>query len=90
MFAVEYSKQAEKSLKKIDKYQRSLIKKWIEKNLMGCVDPRAHGKLLTGKLAGKWRYRVGCFRILAAINDNTVTIFTINVGHRREVYDEGI
>ena len=37
----------DKSFKKLDKQTQKIIKAWIEKNLMGCENPRLHGKWLT-------------------------------------------
>ena len=42
--------------------------------------------MLTGNLSGVWRYRVGDYRLFAEINDTEVTIFIVEVAHRREVY----
>ncbi|MBR4855441.1 MAG: type II toxin-antitoxin system RelE/ParE family toxin [Bacteroidaceae bacterium] len=85
-FSVEYSAKAVKELKKLDKHTRMLILSWIEKNLVGCENPRAHGKGLTANRSGQWRYRVGDYRILANIQDDKVVILVLGVGHRREVY----
>jgi len=46
-YHVEFTKQALKDLKKLDKQTASLILGWIRKNLEGCENPRAHGKGLT-------------------------------------------
>lgn len=35
---------------------------------------------------GFTRYRVGDYRIIAHVEDATVTIFVVRIGHRREVY----
>ena len=85
-YSVEYTSQALKELKKLDKPTRALIIGWIEKNLVGCENPRLHGKALTANRSGQWRYRVGDYRLLAEIRDNTVTILILNVGHRRDIY----
>ena len=66
-YTVEYTKQAVKSLKKLDRQTAALIIGWIEKNLIGCENPRIHGKGLTANRSGQWRYRVGDYRILADI-----------------------
>jgi len=34
-----------------------------------------------------WRYRVGDYRIVAAIEDDRFVVLIVTVGHRREVYD---
>ena len=86
MYSVEYTKNAFKSLQKLDRPTATLLYKWIEKNLVGCSDPRLHGKALVGDKKGYWRYRVGIYRIIAEINDNQVKIVIINVAHRGNVY----
>ena len=87
-YSVEYTKLAIKELKKLDKPTRALIFGWIEKNLVGCEDPRRHGKGLTSNRSGQWRYRVGDYRILAEIQDAKITILVLTVGHRRDVYSD--
>lgn len=85
-YEVEYSAAAVKQLSKMDAATKKLIRAWIEKNLVGCTDPRAHGKGLTGDKSGKWRYRIGNYRILAEIYDERLVIYVFKVGHRRDVY----
>ncbi|WP_455656395.1 type II toxin-antitoxin system RelE family toxin [Phascolarctobacterium sp.] len=85
-YSVEYATSVYKSLKKIDKPTRLLILNWIEKNLVGCENPRQHGKPLIGNNAGVWRYRVGNYRILADILDDKLIIQVIKIGHRKSVY----
>ena len=85
-YRVKFTEMAKKDLKKIDKHTAALILGWIRKNLEGCENPRLHGRALTANQRGKWRYRIGDYRILAKIEDDTITILVLNVGHRREVY----
>ena len=87
MFSVEFTKEAVKSLKKMDPYTRKMILAWIHKNLDGCENPRTHGKGLTANRSGEWRYRVGDYRILAEIQDNKVIILILDIGHRSNIYD---
>ena len=87
-YTVEYTAQAVKELKKLDKQNRALIIGWIEKNLVGCTDPRQHGKGLTANRSGQWRYRVGDYRLLAKIQDKKIVILILNVGHRSEIYKQ--
>ena len=86
-YHVEFSTQALKDIKKLDKQTSALILGWIRKNLEGCTDPRAHGKGLTANRSGEWRYRVGDYRLLAEIQDGKLIIFMLTVGHRSEVYE---
>lgn len=87
MYQVQFSEKALRELKKLDKHTVMLIMAWIKKNLDGCTDPRVHGKGLTANRSGEWRYRVGDYRILAEINDDTITILVLSIGHRKNVYD---
>lgn len=85
-YTVSYSKQAVKELQKLDKPTRALIIGWIEKNLEGCENPRVHGRGLTANHSGKWRYRIGDYRLIADIQDDQILILILNIGHRREIY----
>lgn len=86
MFAVEYTPIAVKQLEKLDGQRRKLILAWIEKNLVGCADPRQHGKSLTANRRGQWRYRIGDYRLICEISDETITILILNIGHRKTIY----
>lgn len=85
-YEVIYSKEAVKSLRKLDKGQIKLIYSWIENNLVNTTNPRTNGKPLKGNLKEYWRYRVGEYRIIADIQDADITIVIVNIGHRRQVY----
>ncbi|MBQ9219634.1 type II toxin-antitoxin system RelE/ParE family toxin [Succinivibrio sp.] len=85
-YTVVYSKQSIKELKKLDRSIAVFIKSWIEKNLVGCENPRIHGKALKGNLATLWRYRIGDYRLVCDIRDNECIILAVAIGHRREVY----
>lgn len=76
----------DKSFKKLDKQTQKIIKAWIEKNLMGCENPRLHGKWLTANKSVQWRYRVGDYRILAEIRDNELVLVLVEAGHRSRIY----
>jgi len=85
-YQVEFSKQAIRQLKKLDKGTAALIMGWIKKNLVDTEDPRLHGKGLTGNKSGEWRYRIGDYRIIAEIQDYRIIILILSIGHRSEIY----
>lgn len=87
-YTVEFTKEALHQLKKLDKYTSMLILAWIRKNLEWCSDPRQHGKGLTANRSGQWRYRVGDYRLIADIQDDKILILILNVGHRRDIYEQ--
>jgi len=86
MYQVRFSDSALKQMEKLDKQALRVIKNWIIKNLVDTDDPRRHGRPLKGNLGEVWRYRVGDYRLFAEIEDNVLTIFIFEVGHRRELY----
>lgn len=85
-YKLEFTARARKQLKKMDRFDARIIGTWIKDNLEGCTNPRAFGKGLIANRPGEWRYRVGTYRILALINDGTITIEVLSIGHRREIY----
>lgn len=86
MYSVYYTDRALKDLQKLDKYTRKLILSWIEKNLVGCTDPRAFRKGLKSNNSGQWRYRLGDYRLLVEVQDQKIIILVLTIGHRSDVY----
>ena len=86
-YKVILSEEVVAALKKMDKVMAARIYSWIRKNLEGCENPRRTGKALVGNHSGEWRYRIGDYRLLARIEDDVVTIYIFEVGHRSTVYD---
>lgn len=86
MYRVVYTKHAVKALEKMDKHTATLVYSWIEKNLEGCTNPYQYGKGLTANRSGQWRYRIGDYRLVCEISEQTITILVLNVGHRKEIY----
>ena len=85
-YHVVFTKTADKKMQKLDRSIATTITKWIRKHLEGCENPRAHGKGLTSTMSGKWRYRVGDYRLIANIEDARVVILVLDVARRDEAY----
>ena len=85
-YSVRTTPRFDKDFKKLDRYTQLMIKSWITKNLIGCEDPRAHGKALTANRSGQWRYRIGDYRLLCDILDGELIILALRIGHRSDVY----
>lgn len=84
-YRVEISTSAARSLAKIEKKTRLRVIGAIE---LLAVDPRPPGvKMLRGGEQGRWRARVGDYRIVYTIQDNRLIVLVLRVAHRREVYD---
>ncbi|MGT2775760.1 type II toxin-antitoxin system RelE family toxin [Streptococcus hyovaginalis] len=86
MYQVEYSKKAQKQIKKLDRSIQKLLFSWIDKNLDQTNNPRQHGKGLTGNHSGEWRYRIGNYRLICDIQDDKMIILALEVGHRNNIY----
>lgn len=87
MYKIKILESVEKDFRKMDKQTVRVLKNWIVKNLVGVEDPRIKGKPLKGNLHGIWRYRVGDYRLFTKIEDDIMTIFLFDVGHRKDIYD---
>lgn len=86
-YKVLFSERALKQLYKLDRQRFLIITNWIAKNLENCENPRQHGKALVANRSGQWRYRIGDYRLIAKIEDAIVTIFVLEVGHRKNAYE---
>ncbi len=87
-YSVETTERFDKDFKKLDKYTQKMIKAWITKHLIDCENPRATGKGLTANQKGKWRYRIGDYRMICDIQDDKLVILALTIGHRREIYKD--
>ena len=86
IYNVRTTNRFDKEFKNLDKYTQRMIKSWIEKNLVGCTEPRQHGKGLTSNRSGQWRYHIGDYRLICEIQENELIILALSIGHRREIY----
>lgn len=85
-YSLAYSKRADKDLSKLDAPQRKIIVAWLSKNIKDCENPRVYGKALEANHIGKWRYRIGKYRVLVKIDDEKLIVLALQIGHRREIY----
>ncbi len=86
-WTIEYSETALKKLEKLDRQTARLILDYLDVRIAPATDPRQFGKPLSGSLKGRWRFRVGDYRIICRIRDAEVVVLVIDLGHRRHVYD---
>ena len=84
-YKIEFSDEAFKEFGKLDKYTQKLIDAWIRKYLESNENPRSIGKPLVGNKSGKWRYRIGDFRLFCLIKDDQLIILMLRIGQRRDV-----
>jgi mRNA interferase RelE/StbE len=86
---VSFTKEAEKSFSKLDKYTQATITTYLRKRIMVSENPRDFGKALAYNKKGFWRYRVGNYRLICKIVDEELVVIIIDVGHRKDIYGSG-
>ena len=65
---------------------RSLLQAIIDALKALAANPRPHGyKKLKGRSG--YRIRVADYRIIYNINDNILTVFVLDIGHRKDIYE---
>lgn len=87
VWRVEFDPDAARDLRKLGAVAERAILRYLRQRIATTNDPRRFGRPLTGDLKGLWRYRVGDYRIVAAIEDDRFVVLVVVVGHRRAVYD---
>ena len=84
---IEFADDARKELLRLDPPVARRIHAFLTQRLALLDDPRGIGEALRGaSLGAYWKYRVGDWRIIAAIEDDAVRILVPRPGNRREVY----
>lgn len=81
IYKVAFKASVGRDLKKIDADQARRILKKIETDLSAKADQLP---TLTGKFTGMRRYRVGDYRVIYTILEDTVLV--LRISHRRESY----
>ncbi len=83
---VEWEDEAVKELKRLDfRAQRNIVR-FLREKIATEDDPRRFGDPLKKDLKGFWKYRIGDYRIICSIEDKSVVVLVVRVGHRRSVY----
>ena len=86
-FLLQYEKNVvERDIPALPKKEKARIQKAIAEKLK--THPETFGKPLRRSLKGYRRLRVGEYRVIFRIEDQTVNIFAI--GHRSTVYEDVI
>tara|TARA_Y100000310_G_C20699785_1_gene828620 strand:+ start:1398 stop:1646 length:249 start_codon:yes stop_codon:yes gene_type:complete len=81
MYSLEYSKDASKQIKKLNKQISERILKTLERIK---IRPQSHVKRLVG--VPYFSLRVGDYRVILDIKEGKLIILVLEVGHRRNIY----
>ena len=83
-FAIEFTLQAEEDLSRLDKTIAQYISnkiEWLSQNIENIIPAP-----LKGKFKGKYKLRVGDWRVVYSFEHSTQIITVYSVRHRSEVY----
>lgn len=84
---IEFDAAAAKELKALDPPIQRRLLGFLRTRVAPLGDPRLLGEPLRGEQLGAyWKYRVGDWRIICAIQDQRVVVRVVRLGNRREVY----
>ena len=81
-FGLRYHPKVKEDIKNIDNHFKNQIKTAIEDKLTKA--PEIFGEKLKGTLKDLWKLRVGNYRVIYFIDEETV--FILGIWYRREVY----
>lgn len=87
-WTVVFDDRARRELRKLDSSVQAAILGYLRKRVATAEDPRRFGNPLRRNLAGLWRCRVEDYRLICRIEDDRVVVLVLEVGHRRDVYEE--
>ena len=86
MYRVNYLEEAIKELSHLDKPIQRIIKEKIDLLAKNPEVLKNNIKALKGEYSGKYRLRVGQYRIVYRLEHEVITIAIVRIGHRKEVY----
>ena len=87
VWRVELAKSAVAELDKLDPQVARRILLFLHQRIVNLDNPRVIGEPLKGaKLGELWKYRVGDWRVICAIQDRAIVVQVLRIGNRRDVY----
>lgn len=86
IWKIEFDERSRKELRKLDKSAQKNILQYLRNKIATNEDPRRFGDPLRKNLSGFWKYRIGAYRIICDIVNDTVTVRVIRIGPRKDVY----
>lgn len=84
-YSIEITRDALKVLGKLDKPVRRRVQAAIDELQH---EPRPAGMIALQGQKGVYRIRVGDYRVLYTIRDSELVVLIVDLGHRREIYDQ--
>jgi mRNA interferase RelE/StbE len=86
-WSIEFDPAAFAELEHLEPPMQRRILRYLRERVSIAEDPRSFARPLRGEKVGLWRYRVGAYRVVCAIDEEQGRVRVVRIGHRREVYD---
>lgn len=86
MYKIVFTKNAQKEYTYLYNKTNKAIFKKVRAALESLAKDPHQGKPLKLTMKGKYSYRVGMYRIIYSIKHNILTVYILDIGHRREIY----
>jgi mRNA interferase RelE/StbE len=83
---IEFNDSAARQLARLGNPIAKRVVTYLNTRVAPLADPRSLGEPLTGSFEHLWRYRVGDYRIVCAVEADIFRVLVVRVGHRRDVY----
>jgi mRNA interferase RelE/StbE len=88
LWRLETSVEFDRAVRRLDRESLRRIKRYLDE-VLDLENPRDRGRGLTADLPSYWRYRIGDYRVIVEIRDETLVVIAIGLGHRSEIYRNG-
>ncbi|MBI5150899.1 MAG: type II toxin-antitoxin system RelE/ParE family toxin [Candidatus Omnitrophica bacterium] len=85
MYKVVLLPEAEKSYRKLGSSDRSHFLR-VAQALESLKENPFQGKPLKHRLKGQFSLRVGVYRIIYTVEKQKITVYILDIGHRRHIY----
>ncbi len=86
MYQLLFLTSAKKEFKKLDTVAQKLIKEKLIILIQNPDSVKNNLKALQGNHKGKFRFRIGNYRVVLKKEDDKLIITVISVGHRKDIY----
>ena len=83
---IEVTDTAKKQMAKLDHQVQKDILLYLREKIGTDENPRRYGAPLRRELIGRWKYRVGSYRLICDIQDEKITVLVLMAGHRSKIY----
>ncbi|MBO4537334.1 MAG: type II toxin-antitoxin system RelE/ParE family toxin [Erysipelotrichaceae bacterium] len=80
-FTVRFTPASQQELEQLDPVTGSLILGWLNRNLENCYNPRVYGYQLEKYNYSCWKYTLGDYRLLSAIEKDDIVILSVRNRH---------